>query len=479
MMTPESQTNQYFFNSTEWDPVKVQGLLEDALRTSDGGELYLEHHESEGLMMDDGVIKSTSFNSSQGFGVRAIAGDLTGYAHSSTLTYDALKRALTAASGALKGYSGSVPIITPKTPKNSLYLSTNPIGESRFEDKIALLQEIDSYVRAKDPRVHQVTISLASTFQGITIMSPSGKRVDDLRPLVRISVSVVVKSGDRLESGSSGGGGRSSFLKWNQKESWKVFADDAVEQALINLDSVSAPAGEMPVVLGPGWPGILLHEAIGHGLEADFNRKGTSAFSNLMGQRVAAPGVTVVDDGTISDRRGSLNVDDEGNPTERTVLIEDGILKGNIQDSMNANLMKKALTGNGRRESYAHAPLPRMTNTFMMNGTTNPEDIIASVKNGIYAVNFGSGQVDITSGKFVFSASLAYKIEDGKISHPVKGATIIGNGADALTKISMIGNDMKLDSGIGTCMKDGQGVPVGVGQPTLLMSGLTVGGTQV
>ncbi|MEE8332259.1 MAG: metalloprotease TldD, partial [Alphaproteobacteria bacterium] len=359
----------------------------------------------------------------------------------------------------------------------ALYTDSNPLGEVSFEDKVRLLEEINAYARGLDKRVHQVSASISGEWQAVQILRADGERVADIRPLVRINVSVVAAEGDRMETGSMGAGARTGYAAFITPDKWKSQVDEALRQALVNLDSVPAPAGEMPVVLGPGWPGILLHEAIGHGLEGDFNRKKTSAFSGLMGERVASSGVTVVDDGTIADRRGSLSIDDEGTPSGRTVLIDDGILTGYMQDRQNARLMGMAPTGNGRRESFACAPMPRMTNTYMMAGSHDPDEILRSVKSGLYAVNFGGGQVDITSGKFVFTASEAYMIEDGKVGAPVRGATLIGNGPDVLTRVSMIGNDLELDPGVGTCGKDGQGVPVGVGQPTLLIDNLTVGGT--
>jgi len=359
----------------------------------------------------------------------------------------------------------------------SLYTDTNPLGEFEFAQKVKLLEDMNAYARALDSRVVQFSASISGEWQAVQIIRADGDRRGDIRPLVRINVSVVCADGDRMEAGSHGTGGRTGYASYIEPDAWQAQIDEALRQALVNLDSVPAPAGEMDVVLGPGWPGILLHEAIGHGLEGDFNRKKTSAFSGLMGERVASKGVTVVDDGTLNDRRGSLAIDDEGTPTSSTVLIEDGILTGYMQDRLNARLMGMAPTGNGRRESFAHAPMPRMTNTYMHSGDRDPEEILKSVKNGLYAVNFGGGQVDITSGKFVFSASEAYMIENGKIGAPVKGATLIGNGPDVLTRVKMIGNDMKLDPGVGTCGKDGQGVPVGVGQPTLMIENLTVGGT--
>ncbi len=372
---------------------------------------------------------------------------------------------------------GGVMAAAPTGTNRSLYSPANPLGEAPFEAKVKLLTEIDAYARGLDPRVRQVTASLAGSWQAVQILRAGGEGSADIRPLVRLNVSVVVGQGERMESGSYGTGGRNVYDRLLDPATWRGAVDEALRQALVNLDSVAAPAGEMQVVLGPGWPGILLHEAIGHGLEGDFNRKKTSAFAGLMGERVAAPGVTVIDDGTIEDRRGSLTVDDEGTPSQRTTLIEDGVLTGYMQDRQNARLMNMAPTGNGRRQGYAHIPMPRMTNTYMLAGDKDPDEILASVEKGIYAVNFGGGQVDITSGKFVFSCTEAYLIENGKRGAAVKGATLIGNGPDVLTKVSMIGTDMALDPGIGTCGKEGQGVPVGVGQPTLLIDGLTVGGT--
>jgi TldD protein len=376
------------------------------------------------------------------------------------------------------GHNGSM-AEGPVGTNRHLYTDANPLQGVSTEAKIKVLTEIDAYARAKDPRVRQVTASLVGSWQAVQILRAGGQRVGDVRPLVRLNVSVVVGDGDRMESGSYGCGGRLMFDRFVDPDMWHHAVDEAIRIALVNLDAVPAPAGEMEVVLGPGWPGVMLHEAVGHGLEGDFNRKKTSTFSGMIGQRVAAPGVTVIDDGTLADRRGSLTVDDEGTPTSRTVLIEDGILVGYMQDRQNARLMGMAPTGNGRRESYAHHVMPRMTNTFMADGTADPREILSSVKKGLYAVNFAGGQVDITSGKFVFSMNEAYLVEDGRIGPAVKGATLIGNGPDAMTKITMVGNDSRLDEGIGTCGKDGQGVPVGVGQPTLKMRGITVGGTAV
>jgi TldD protein len=442
----------------------------------DDGELFLEYSQSESLAFDDGRIKSAGFDTAQGFGLRALSGEAAGYAHASELSEAAIRRAGATVRAVKHGGSASL-ALPPQGTNQSLYTDANPLAQIDFAEKTRLLAAIDAYARAKDPRVRQVTASLAGSWQAVEIIRADGTRVGDIRPLVRLSVSVVVGDGDRMETGSSGAGGRVEYQRYFDPAQWQAQVDEALRQALVNLGSVPAPAGEMPVVLGPGWPGVMLHEAVGHGLEGDFNRKKTSAFAGLIGQRVAAPGVTVVDDGTMRDRRGSLTVDDEGTPSSRTVLIEDGILKGYMQDRLNAHLMGMRPTGNGRRQGYGYAPMPRMTNTYMLAGKTDPQEIIASVKRGLYAVNFGGGQVDITSGKFVFSASEAYLIENGKIGPAVKGATLIGNGPDALTRISMIGNDLKLDDGIGTCGKDGQGVPVGVGQPTLRMDGLTVGGT--
>jgi TldD protein len=465
-----------FFNRAGLSRPRVEALASDALQGADDGELFLEYSVSEAFGFDDGRLKTANFDTAQGFGLRAIAGEATGYAHASELSEAAIARAAETVKSVARGHGGTI-AVPPAGTNRVLYTDANPLQGQEFAAKVKLLAEIDAYARAKDPRVRQVSVSLTGEWRVIEIIRAGGERAADVRPLVRLNVSVVVGDGDRQETGSSGVGGRERYDVFIQPERWQAQVDEALRQALVNLGSVPAPAGEMDVVLGPGWPGILLHEAIGHGLEGDFNRKQTSAFAGLMGQRVAAPGVTVIDDGTIENRRGSLTIDDEGTPTNRTVLIEDGILTGYIQDRMNARLMGSRSTGNGRRQSFAHRPMPRMTNTLMLGGQHQPDEIIRSVKKGLYAVQFGGGQVDITSGKFVFSASEAYVIEDGKIGPAVKGATLIGNGPDVLTKVSMIGDDMALDLGIGTCGKDGQGVPVGVGQPTLKISGLTVGGT--
>ena len=458
------------------DADRIKRLADEALAGGDDGELFLEYRQSEALGFDDGRLKQASFDTAQGFGLRAVADEATGYAHSTELSEEAIARAAQTVQAVKSGHTGVV-AQGPVRTNVKLYTDENPLGSPTFEEKVKLLTEIDAYARGLDPRVRQVSASLAGEWQAVTIVRPGGEIVRDIRPLVRLNVSVVVGEGDRQESGSQGTGGRMAYAAYLAPERWRGLVDAALAQALVNLKSVPAPAGEMDVVLGPGWPGILLHEAIGHGLEGDFNRKKTSAFAGLLGERVAAPGVTVVDDGTLADRRGSLTIDDEGTPSSRTVLIEDGILKGYMQDRLNARLMGMAATGNGRRQSFAHQPMPRMTNTYMLAGDKDPDEIMASVKHGLYAVSFGGGQVDITSGKFVFSCTEAYLIENGKIGAPVKGATLIGNGPDVLTRVAMIGNDMQLDPGIGTCGKAGQGVPVGVGQPTLRIDGLTVGGT--
>jgi len=475
-MTDLAVTDALFFERTGMDPGRVGALVTQSLAGMDDGELYLEYSQSESLALDDGRIKSASFDTSQGFGLRAVADEAAGYAHASELSEEAIRRAAATVRAVARGYSGAM-AAPPSGTNRSLYTEENPLGLVDLGAKTRVLTEIDAYARSCDARVRQVMASLSGVWQAVQIIRPDGRRVADIRPLVRLNVAIVVGEGDRMETGSAGSGGRVAYDRYLDPQHWKAQVDEALRQALVNLGAVAAPAGEMTVVLGPGWPGVMLHEAVGHGLEGDFNRKKTSAFSGMIGQRVATNGVTVVDDGTLPDRRGSLTVDDEGTPTNYTVLIEDGILKGYMQDRMNARLLGAAPTGNGRRQSFAHAPMPRMTNTYMLAGAHDPQEIIGSVKRGLYAVNFGGGQVDITSGKFVFSASEAYLIEDGKVGPSVKGATLIGNGPDALTKVTMIGNDLRLDDGIGTCGKEGQGVPVGVGQPTLRMDGLTVGGT--
>ena len=457
---------------------RVRQIVAETINGADDGELYLEHSESESLMFDNGRLKTANFNTDQGFGLRAVAGEATGYAHSSELSEAALLRASDAVSTVKGGYSGTLADAPARTNKH-LYGDDNPIAAPSFAEKAKLLQEIDGWLRARDPRVRQVTASLAASWQHVEILRADGQVVRDIRPLVRVNISVMVGEGERQETGSYGMGGRKSFAEFLAEDSWQFGAEEALRQALVNLAAIPAPAGTFDIVLSSGWPGIMLHEAVGHGLEGDFNRKKTSAFAGLMGKQVASKGVTVVDDGTIAERRGSLTVDDEGTPTNRTVLIDDGKLVGYMQDRQNARLMGMAPTGNGRRESYAHQPMPRMTNTYMTSGDMEPAEIIASVKNGIYAVAFGGGQVDITSGKFVFGCTEAYMIENGKVTQPIKGAMLIGNGPDAMQRVTMIGNDMKLDTGIGMCGKAGQGVPVGVGQPHLRMNQMTVGGTRV
>ncbi len=477
-MTNIAETDKLFFERTDLDQSRVEKIVDTALGSADDGELYLEYGQSESIVLDDGQIKSASYDTTQGFGLRAISGETTGFSHATEISEPALERAANTVKAVSRG-QGGVMAEAPIGTNRSLYTDQNPLASLSFEKKVDLLGEIDAYARAKDPRVQQVSASMSGQWQAIQIIRTGGERLADIRPLVRLNVSVVVEQDGRMESGSYGTGGREGFETFVTPQAWKGAVDEALRQALVNLEAIPAPAGEVPVVLGPGWPGILLHEAVGHGLEGDFNRKGTSAFAGLMGQQVASKGVTVVDDGVIEDRRGSLSIDDEGTPTQKTVLIEDGILTGYLQDRMNARLMGTRSTGNGRRQSYAHAPLPRMTNTLMMNGDKDPAEIMQSVKKGVYAVSFGGGQVDITSGKFVFSCTEAYEIENGKVGAPLKGATLIGNGPDVLTKVSMIGNDMELDPGVGTCGKEGQGVPVGVGQPTLLIDNITVGGTAV
>ncbi|MCA0279313.1 MAG: metalloprotease TldD [Proteobacteria bacterium] len=457
---------------------RVRKIVAETIEGADDGELFVEYREGEALMFDNGRLKTANFNTDQGFGLRAVAGEATGYAHSSDLSEAALLRASDAVSAVKGGYSGTLAAAPARTNRH-LYGEENPINSPGFEAKAKLLQEIDAWLRNKDPRVRQVTASLASSWQHVEILRGDGQVVRDIRPLVRMNVSVIVGDGDRQESGSYGAGGRKNFDEFLTEDSWQTAASEALRQALVNLEAIPAPAGTFDIVLSSGWPGVMLHEAVGHGLEGDFNRKKTSAFAGLLGQQVAAKGVTVVDDGTIAERRGSLTVDDEGTPSARNVLIEDGKLVGYMQDRQNARLMGMNATGNGRRESYAHQPMPRMTNTYMTSGDMTPEEIIASVKNGIYAVSFGGGQVDITSGKFVFGCTEAYMIEDGKVTQPIKGAMLIGNGPDAMHRVTMVGNDMKLDTGIGMCGKAGQGVPVGVGQPHLRMNQMTVGGTRV
>ena len=459
-------------------PERAREILGEALAGADDGELFVERSESEAFLFDDGRLKSASYDSSEGFGLRVVAGETAGYSHSSEVSEAAIRRAASSSSLAKRGYSG-VSAEGPRATNTKLYGEDDPTASPAFGDKVALLQEIDAWVRARDPRVVQVMASIAGERRIVEILRADGRLIRDVRPLCRVNVQVTMEKDGKRESGYSGAGGRAGFDAWIAPDKWQSQADEAIRQALVNLDAVPCPAGEMDVVLGPGWNGVLLHEAVGHGLEGDFNRKGTSAFSGKIGQRVAAPGVTVFDDGTLPGRRGSLTVDDEGTPTERTVLIEDGILVGYMHDRMSARLMGLSPTGNARRQSYAHMPMPRMTNTAMLGGGHKREEMIASTKRGLYCANFGGGQVDITNGKFVFQCTEAYLIEDGKVTTPVKGATLIGDGPSALTRVTMIGDDFAFDPGVGVCGKSGQSVPVGVGQPSLKITGLTVGGTSI
>ncbi|WP_346380275.1 metalloprotease TldD [Acidithiobacillus sp.] len=455
---------------------KVFGRLSH--RALDDADLYFQYSRSEGFSLEEGVVKSGSHSIEQGVGVRAVSSERQGLAYSDEIAVDALLTAADAARAIVHRPGQTKGLVWQQRPGLALYPPVDPLASISNSEKIALLERVERAARACDPRIVQVMASLNARFEAVLVARLDGTMAADVRPLVRLNVSAIAEQDGRREQGSAGGGGRYDYQTFLQGDMAEGFAREAARQALVNLEAEAAPAGTMEVVLGPGWPGVLLHEAIGHGLEGDFNRKGTSAFSGRVGQRVAAPGVTVVDDGTLDGRRGSLNVDDEGTPTQCTTLIEDGILKGYLQDTLNARLTGTRSTGNGRRESYAHLPMPRMTNTYMRAGDRDPREIIASVKRGLYAVNFGGGQVDITNGKFVFSASEAYLIENGKITRPVKGATLIGNGPDVLTRVEMIGNDLQMDTGVGTCGKDGQSVPVGVGQPTLKIRDLTVGGTQ-
>ncbi len=471
-------TDGIFYDKAGLDRARVESIVDDTMHGSDDGEMFLEYRQSESLTFDDGKLKNASYDTAHGFGLRSVAGEATGYAHASDLSEDAMKRASTSVRAVSDGHSGTVSG-TPDGTNNSFYVPDNPLSAMAFEAKVKLLQDIDAFTRDLDPRVRQVSANISGEWQAVQIIRAGGFRAADIRPLVRLNISVVLEEDGRMESGSHGMGGRESYDTFVSPESWQAGVHEALRQAKVNLASIPAPAALLPVVLGSGWPGILLHEAIGHGLEGDFNRKKTSAFAELMGQRIAQPGVTVVDDGTLDDRRGSISIDDEGTPGQCTTLIEDGILTGYLHDRLNARLMGTKSTGNGRRQSYGYAPIPRMTNTIMMAGDKEHDEIIESVDKGIYAVTFGGGQVDITSGKFVFSCTEAYEIEGGKIGRPLKGATLIGNGPDVLTKVSMIGNNMALDPGVGTCGKDGQGVPVGVGQPSLLIDELTIGGTAV
>ncbi len=465
-------------DSAECPPERALALLQGALHGADDGELFLERAESEMLVFDDGRLKSASYDSGEGFGLRVVAGDTAGYAHSSEITEAAVARAADSAALAKRGHSG-VSSEGPRQTNIRLYDDLDVVSSPAFGDKVSLMQEIDAFARARDPRVVQVSASIAGERRQVEILRADGRLLRDVRPLVRLNVSVTVEKDGRRENGNSGAGGRAGFEAWIHADAWKAQVDEALRMALVNLDAVACPAGEMDVVLGPGWNGVLLHEAVGHGLEGDFNRKGLSAFSGRIGDRVAAPGVTVIDDGTLNERRGSLTIDDEGTPTERTVLIEDGILVGYMHDRLSARAFGVAPTGNARRQSYAHIPMPRMTNTAMLGGHHRQAEMIASTQRGLYCANFGGGQVDITNGKFVFQCTEAYLIEDGKLTSPVKGATLIGDGPTALTKVTMIGDDFAFDPGIGVCGKQGQGVPVGVGQPSMKITGLTVGGTGV
>ncbi len=466
---------RFLYRDGNLDPATAQKLSTELLKSCDDGELYLQYRASEAFGFDDGRLKTADYSTDAGFGLRGVSGEMTGFAHANELSETAIRRAgetltlLDPAKGAMAP--------APRRSNRHLYTDGDPMGLIPFADKVALCQQIDAAARARDPRVVQVSVNLAGSWSVVEIVRADGFLATDIRPLVRLGVSIVCEQNGRRESGTFGIGGRYLYESLFRPETWNRAIDEALKQALVNLESVDAPAGEMTVLLGPGWPGIILHEAIGHGLEGDFNRKGTSAFSGRIGERVAAPGITVVDDGSIPDRRGSLTIDDEGTPTSETVLIEDGILKGYMQDRLNARLMGVAPTGNGRRESYAHAPMPRMTNTFMKAGKDDPAELLSRVKSGIFAKSFGGGQVDIVSGKFVFSCTEAYRIENGRIGAPLKGATLIGDGPSVLTKVTGIGNDFALDEGIGICGKGGQSVPAGVGQPTLLVEGLTVGGT--
>ncbi len=450
-------------------------ILDDALIGADDGEMFVETSRSESFMFDDGRLKSAAFDTGQGFGLRVVSGETTGYAHSSEMTEAAFQRAADAAKAAKRGRSGKLDLAPPPVNRR-LYADVDPTEAPGFGEKTALLSEIDAWCRAKDPRVVQVSCSISGSREEIEIIRVGGASVSEARPLVRINVAVTMEKDGRRETGGAGAGGRADYEEWLQPSRWKALAERAMSKAEINLESIPAPAGEMPVVLGNGWTGVLLHEAVGHGLEGDFNRKGTSIYSGKVGEQVCAKGVTIVDDGALQDRRGSLSFDDEGTQTQRNVLIEDGILKGYMQDRMNARLMGVDATGNGRRESYACVPMPRMTNTFMTGGDHDPAEMIKSVKKGLWAVDFGGGQVDITNGQFVFQCTEAYMIEDGKVGAPVKNATLIGHGPTVLQQVSMVGNDFALDDGVGTCGKAGQSVPVGVGQPSIKIDAITVGG---
>ncbi len=467
-----------FFKKTDLSRSEAENIISETLKKCDDGELYLENSKSEDILLDDNKIKKSSYNSDLGFGLRAISGEIVAYSHSNEISKDSLKQSSESIRSTLKSINGTYNHSIPKSNKR-YYENINPIEQKSLKEKIGILNEVNKYLRTKDNNVRQVTANFSGEQKSIEIIRSGGETLTDIRPLIRFNVSVMVEKNGRKETGVYGIGGRQSYNEYLKDDNWKHVCDEALRMASVNLESKPAPAGEMKVVLGPGWPAILIHEAIGHGLEGDFNRKKTSAFHNLMGEKVASEGVTIVDDGTLDNRRGSLTIDDEGTPTEKTVLIENGILKNFMQDRLNARLMKTKSTGSGRRENYRHIILPRMRNTMMLNGKQTQDEMIRSVNKGIFAVSFGGGQVDITSGKFVFNCTEAYEIIDGKIGSPIKGATLIGDGPSILKEVSMIGNDMMLDPGIGTCGKSGQGVPVGVAQPSLLINKMTVGGTKI
>ncbi len=471
-------TNKIFFDENDLSKSKIFNIVNDTLLKCDDGEIFFEKSNNETFFFDDGRMKDVSYNNFKGFGLRSILGDITGYAHSGNINEKSIIKAAKTVRSIAKNNSKTQKIPISNIVNDPLYTQENPLNEYEFSKKVMLLHDIDQFARKLDHRVIQVSASLSGSHTSIQIIKTDEVSFADIRPLVRLNIQIVVQDKGRRESGSSGYGGRALYDKWVNEKNWKTQVREALRIALVNLKSKPAPAGQIPVILGPGWPGVMLHEAVGHGLEGDFNRKGTSVYSNKIGEKVASKGVTVIDDGTIKNKRGSITVDDEGTPSEKNILIENGVLINYLQDRQNAKLMNMKTTGNGRRQSYAHMPMPRMTNTYMENGNYDPEEIIKNVKKGIYAVNFSGGQVDITSGKFVFSASEAYEVENGKIKSPLKGVTLIGNGPEAMNKVKMIGNDLKLDDGIGTCGKEGQGVPVGVGQPTLLMEGITIGGTK-
>ena len=474
---PENHQD-FVFQDSDLTPEDAQNHVDEVLRGADDGELFVERSASESLSFDDGRLRSASFDSSRGFGLRCVAGETSGFAQSTEMSPGALTRAAGAVGMAKDGHEGST-AASPQRTNTKLYPDIDPVAHPEFGVKVELLQEIDAYCRALDSSVVQVSVTMSGNRRAISILRAGGERYDDIRPLVRLNIQITAEKDGRRESGYVGAGGRQSYDSYIHPDFWKPLANEALRQAKVNLEAIPAPAGQMDVVLGPGWPGVLLHEAMGHGLEGDFIRKGTSAFAGMLGERVASKGVTVVDDGTIAGRRGSLTIDDEGTPSSRTVLIEDGILTGFMQDRLNARLLGVEATGNGRRESFAHAPMPRMTNTFMLGGEADPKEMLADLKDGIYATNFGGGQVDITSGKFVFQCTEAYRVRGGKVEEPLKGVTLIGDGPTVLTQIRHIGNDMALDPGIGVCGKAGQGVPVGVGQPSLYVENLTIGGSAV